>query len=94
MGKVDAHKLHRPDKVPLTKTAKSNRKGPRKVATCSICKQIGHCSNGCRMPPDSKRCVLDLGEFDLDLLTLADKTAMKPSKRCKQLELLSIDEWM
>ena len=80
--------------MPLTETAQSNRTGPRKVATCSICKQIDHHSNGCRMPPDSKRRVTDLGEFDLDLLTLVDKTTIKPSKCRKQLDLLSIDEWM
>ena len=72
MGKVDACKLHRAGKVPLTKTAKTIHAGPRKVPTCSICKQIGHRSNGCRMPPDSKRRVLDLEEFDYDLLMLAD----------------------
>jgi len=94
MGKVDARKLHRPGKVPLTETAKSNCTGPWKVATCSICKQIGHRSNGRRMPPDSKCRVTDLGEFDSELLTLVDNTNIKPAKRRKQLDLLSIDDWM
>jgi hypothetical protein len=48
------------------------------------------------MPADSKRRVNvnDLGEFDFELLTLVDNTNIKPAKRRKQLDLLSIDDWM
>ena len=99
MGKVDARKLHRSSKVPITESAKSNdsgtnRRGHWKVPTCSTCKQRSHRSYGCKMPPHTKRRVVSLGEFYLDLLTFADTTAIKPAKHRKQLDLLAIDNWI
>ena len=92
MGKVDARKLHRSGKVPLTESAKS--KAPRKVSTCSICKQLGHRSNNCRMPPESKRPNIEQCHIDIDTMHLADRMGIKAAKRHKQLDLVSFDDWI
>ena len=99
MGKVNARKLHRSGKVPLTKSAKSkvgdtSPKASRKVSTCSICKQIGHRSNSCRLPPVSKRPIVDLCDVDIHMIKMCDRIGIKPAKRRKQLDLVSIDDWI
>ena len=59
MGKVDTKKVHKSDKVPLAKSAKSkinltltiNRNKVRKPPTCSICLQEGHNMSKCKYSP-------------------------------------------
>ena len=91
-GKVDARKLHQSGKVPLTESVKS--KAPRKVSTCSVCKQLGHRSNSCRMPPETKRPNIEHCDIDIDRMYLADLMGIKPAKRHKQLDLVSFNDWI
>jgi hypothetical protein len=68
MGKVDAKKAHRSDKVPLSETIKKETKSTgdeRKKPTCSICKLGDHNASKCKLPRDKKRCHADLLDFDI-----------------------------
>ena len=99
LGKVDAKSLHRSGKVPITESAKSsvgtaNKKGPRKLPTCSICKSVGHQDNGCKIPLDTKQRVTKLVDMDMTLLIGADTCGVRLSKRRKQIELVPVDEWI
>jgi len=85
--------------VPITESAKSNIGGTkcktvRNIPTCSICKQMGHRANTCKMPTETKRCVVELGQFDMHVVRLADDANIKPVKRCRQLDLVPINDWI
>ena len=99
MGKVDSRKLHRCGKVPITESAKYNIgvltiKTVHKIPSCSICKQTGHNANGCKMPVETKRCVVDLGEFDMHVVRLANDANIKPNKSRRSLDFVPINDWI
>ena len=95
MGKEDSKKAHRSGKVPLGESAKySSEKNvkQRKPTRCSMCKQVGHQTGGCKMPPPPKRKPLLLHEFYFSALELCDRHAIKENKRRKKVQLA--DDWV
>ena len=96
MGKVDARKLHRSGKVPITESVKSNIGGTKckttgcKVSTCLICKQLAQRANVCNMPADTMRCVVEFGKFEMHIGRLADDVAIKHAKCCRPLDLVPV----
>ena len=99
MGKVDAKKAHRSDRVPLEESAKSTLhkqqvKKPRRQAACSNCKLPGHNASKCKLPNWKKRSNADLVEFDYDELNFAAESGIKPNKKRKQLDFVSAEEWI
>ena len=77
MGKVDARKSHRSEKVPLEESAKSNisKSGGRGQSTCSICKEVGHTKVTCQMPQGRKRPMINFANLELDELRLAERSS-------------------
>ncbi len=99
MGKVDARKMYKSGKVPLTESAKSSvgkssQKKPKKQGTCSNCKLPGHTRTTCKLPPQRKRVATELGLFDANTMEIAEANGIKAPKRRKQLDLVDIDDWI
>jgi len=90
MGKVDVKSLHRSGKVSITECAKSsvgskNQNGQIKPPTCSICKYLGHKSNSCKLPPDTKRPGAELVDISLAFLDVVDTCEIRAKKDESQL---------
>ena len=78
IGKLDAKKMHWPEKVKVTESSKSTvkdkMKSPRKLPKCSSCGINGHNMSGCQWPPPMKRKRKNnLVEFDIDEMTKMDE---------------------
>jgi hypothetical protein len=98
MGKVERKKCHQSGKVPLHEDAKSNVGGDchkiaKKPPTCGICKQKGHTSQHCLMPPTLKRPNVELVEFD-DLTSLKIFQAVQPKQKQTKTDFVAAEDWI
>ena len=92
-GKIDAKKMHKSGKVPLSESAKSSigpkaAKKTRGPKQCSNCKQFGHNVTDCPMPVAAKRSRADLVDFDIGFTKRYKEKGIKSRKRRKKLDLI------
>lgn len=89
MGKDDAKKRHRSEKVALHESAKSSVSASeggssaqkvRKTTRCGRCNCEGHTARTCSMPPLKKRKRVGLTDWDLGRCQIRDANKIKPRK--------------
>ena len=100
MGKVDAKKAHKSGKVPMGVSmtsavgAAAMTKKEKCPPTCSICGVMGHKSNTCKMPQESKRRARDLVDCSAEDYMLADELGVPRRKQKKEEDQLDINDWI